>query len=61
MVPKAGRPTVLARYALYGVLYHRGTSTSEGHSTVDVLDTNIHGNHKEVWLHINDEIVSTMR
>jgi hypothetical protein len=51
----------LRRFLFYGVLYHHGMSASEGHSTVDVLDTNTHGSHKEAWLYINDEIVSTMR
>ena len=61
MVHTAEQPTVPARYTLCGVLYHHGRSASGGHYTVDVLDPNTHGGHEEAWLHIDDEIVSTVR
>jgi ubiquitin carboxyl-terminal hydrolase 10 len=59
MTPAAGLP---ARYTLYGVLYHHGTSARGGHYTVDVLHPNAaQGGSGEAWLHIDDEIVSTVR
>ena len=61
MVPTTGQPAVPARYKLHGVLYHHGGSASGGHYTVDVLDPNTHGGHEEAWLHIDDEIVRTVR
>jgi ubiquitin carboxyl-terminal hydrolase 10 len=61
MAPGAGQSEVPARYTLYGVLYHHGSSASGGHYTVDVLDPNTHGGHKGAWLHIDDEIVSTVQ
>jgi len=61
MVPTARRPAVPARYTLNGVLYHHDTSASGGHYTVDVLHPNAHGDSGDVWLHIDDESVSTLR
>ena len=58
MVPGARQPTWPARYTLYGVLYHHGKSAGGGHYTVDVLHSNDGG---DVWLHIDDETVSTLR
>jgi ubiquitin carboxyl-terminal hydrolase 10 len=61
------RQTVLpARYTLYGVLYHHGTSANGGHYTVDVLHPNAHGHggsggEDRTWLHIDDESVSAVR
>jgi ubiquitin carboxyl-terminal hydrolase 10 len=52
---------VRARYTLYGVLYHHGTSASGGHYTVDVLHPNAHEGSGEAWLRIDDGIVSTVR
>ena len=47
-------------YVLYGVLYHLGVSSREGHYTVDVLHPNRnHGG--EGWLHIDDKTVSALR
>ena len=59
----AGQPAWPARYTLYGVLYHHGRSAGGGHYTVDVLDQNTHDGRKEseAWLHIDDEIVTTVR
>ena len=61
MVPTAGRPALLPRYLLHGVVYHHGTSASGGHYTVDVLHPNAHEGSGEAWLRIDDDIVSTVR
>ena len=62
MVPGAGLPAWQARYTLYGVLYHHGKSAGRGHYTVDVLHPNGHSDSgDDVWLHIDDETVSTLR
>jgi ubiquitin carboxyl-terminal hydrolase 10 len=61
MTPGAGQPAWLARYTLYEVLYHHGKSAGGGHYTVDVLYPNAHGESEDVWLHINDETVGTLR
>ena len=61
MVPNAQRPSEPPHYKLYGVLYHHGESAGSGHYTVDVLHSNGGGNTGEVWLHIDNEAVSTIR
>ena len=61
MVPAVRQPTKPARYALCGVLYHHGESAGGGHYTVDVLHPNGDDDTGEVWLHIDDEIVSPVR
>jgi ubiquitin carboxyl-terminal hydrolase 10 len=70
MAPAARRP---ARYTLYGVLYHHGTSAGGGHYTLDVLHPNRDGAARgsgnggnggvggEAWLHIDDETVSAVQ
>ena len=60
MAPTAGQSRGPARYTLYGVLYHHGKSAGGGHYSVDVLP-NAPGDSGDVWLHIDDEIVSTLR
>ncbi|KAF8495929.1 hypothetical protein F5888DRAFT_1615230 [Russula emetica] len=61
MAPGAGQAAWPARYTLYGVLYHHGKSAGGGHYTVDVLHPNSYGDNGDVWLHIDDETVSTLR
>ena len=61
MAPGVGQSALPSRYTLYGVLYHHGSSASGGHYTVDVLNPSTHGGREEAWLHIDDEIVSTVR
>jgi len=58
MVPISGK-FADPHYKLYGVLYHQGESTSNGHYTVDVLNGD--SGSGEAWLHIDDEAVSTVR
>lgn len=58
MAPVA-RKSADPHYKLYGVLYHRGESTSDGHYTVDVLNGD--SGSREAWLHIDDEAVNTVR
>jgi ubiquitin carboxyl-terminal hydrolase 10 len=48
-------------YKLYGVLYHHGESAGSRHYTVDVLHPNGDDGDEEVWLHIDDEVVSAVR
>lgn len=48
-------------YKLYGVLYHHGQSAEGGHYTVDVLHPNGNRGGREVWLHIDDETVTTVQ
>ena len=60
MVPTSQRPSEPPHYKLYGVLYHHGKSAGSGHYTVDVLHRNGDGDSGEVWLHIDDEVVSRM-
>jgi ubiquitin C-terminal hydrolase len=61
MAPVSGKSTELAHYKLFGVLYHRGQPTRDGHYTVDVLHQNGDGGGGEVWLHIDNEAASTVR
>ena len=61
MVPNVQRPSELPHYKLYGVLYHHGESAGSGHYTVDVLQSNGDGSTGEVWLHIDDEVLSPIR
>jgi len=61
IAPGAGQTALPARYTLYGVVYHHGKSAGGGHYTVDVLHPNGHGDSGDVWLHIDDETVSTLR
>jgi ubiquitin carboxyl-terminal hydrolase 10 len=61
MAPTAGQPSFPARYTLYGVLYHEGTSASGGHYTVNVLHPNAHNGGGGAWLHVDDETVRTVR
>ncbi len=61
MAPDAGQPTLPARYTLYGVLYHHGKSAGGGHYTVDVLHPSGRDDSGDVWLHIDDETVRTLR
>jgi ubiquitin carboxyl-terminal hydrolase 10 len=61
MVPNAQRPSEPLHYKLYGVLYHHGESAGSGHYSVDVLHPNADGDTEEVWLHIDNEAVSSMR
>ena len=49
------------RYKLYGVLYHRGESASNGHYMVDVLHQSGDSGGGEAWLHIDGGAVSTVR
>ena len=60
MVPTSQRPSEPPHYKLYGVLYHRGESAGSGHYTDDVLHQNGDGGAGEVWLHIDDQVVSRM-
>lgn len=57
----AGRPVESERYKLFGVLYHHGKSTSNGHYTVAVLCRNGDGGSGENWLHIDDETMNAVR
>jgi ubiquitin carboxyl-terminal hydrolase 10 len=61
MAPGASQSVVPARYTLYGVLYHHGKSAGGGHYTVNVHHPNAHGGSEDVWLHIDDETVSSLR
>ena len=61
MAPVAGKSAETVHYKLYGVLYHHGESAGSGHYTVDVVHPNGDSGSKEVWLHIDDEIVSVLR
>jgi ubiquitin carboxyl-terminal hydrolase 10 len=60
MVPNTQRTSQAPRYKLYGVLYHHGESAGSGHYTVDVLHANGDGDTGEVWLHIDDEVVTRL-
>ena len=60
MVSTAQRPSGPPHYKLYGVLYHHGESAGSGHYTVDVLHPNRDGD-REVWLHIDNDLVSRVR
>jgi ubiquitin carboxyl-terminal hydrolase 10 len=61
MAPVAGKSAEPMRYKLYGVLYHHGKSAGCGHYTVDVLHPHGDSSSGEGWLHIDDEVVSTVR
>jgi len=61
MAPVSGTSAKPAHYKLFGVLYHRGQSTRDGHFTVDVLHPSRDGGGGEAWLHIDDEAASTVR
>jgi ubiquitin carboxyl-terminal hydrolase 10 len=61
MTPIAGKSAEPVHYKLYGVLYHCGKSAGSGHYTVDVLHPNGDSGNGEGWLHIDDEVVSTVR
>jgi ubiquitin C-terminal hydrolase len=43
------------------VLYHHGESAGGGHYTADALHPNGDGDTGKIWLHIDDEAVSTVR
>ena len=60
MAPVVGKSAEPVNYKLYGVLYHHGTSAGSGHYTVNVLHPN-EDSGGEAWLHIDDEVVSTVR
>ena len=51
----------LMKYKLHGVLYHHGESAGGGHYTVDVLHQNENNSIGKSWLHIDDEVVSSVR
>ena len=53
-----GKSAEPVHYKLYGVLYHHGESAGGGHYTVDVLHRNGDGGGEDVWLNIDDEVVS---
>ncbi len=55
------RPAEPPHYRLYGVLYHHGEAAGSGHYTVDVLHGNSDGDTGEIWLHIDNEVVSEVR
>ena len=63
MAPVSGKSAEPVHYKLYGVLYHQGESAGSGRYTVDVLQ--VHPNEdrgsREAWLHIDDEVVSTVQ
>ena len=63
MVPTSQRPSEPPHYKLYGVLYHHSESAGSGHCTVDVdvLHSNGDGDAGEVWLHVNEEVVTWLR
>ena len=61
MASVAGKPVEPAHYKLYGVVYHHGESAGGGHYTVDVLHPNEDSSSGEAWLHIDDDVVSTVR
>ncbi|KAN0116018.1 putative ubiquitin carboxyl-terminal hydrolase 3 [Russula decolorans] len=61
MAPVSEKSAKPAHYKLFGVLYHRGQSTKDGHYTVDVLRRNGDGSVGKDWLHIDDETVSAVR
>ncbi|KAF8484493.1 hypothetical protein DFH94DRAFT_688909 [Russula ochroleuca] len=61
MTPATGKSAEPGHYKLYGVLYHHGESAGSGHYTVDVLHQNGDSGSGEVWLHIDDEAVNTVR
>ena len=61
MVPNVGQSAKPAHYTLCGVLYHHGKSASGGHYTVDVLHPNGDGDAENIWLRINDKVVSPVR
>jgi ubiquitin carboxyl-terminal hydrolase 10 len=58
MTTVSEKPAEPVHYMLYGVLYAYGKSASNVHYTVDVLNGESGG---EAWLHIDDEVVSTVR
>ena len=61
MAPVVGKSAEPVNYNLYGVLYHYGASAGRGHYTVDVLHPNEDNSSEEAWLHIDDEVVSTVQ
>jgi ubiquitin carboxyl-terminal hydrolase 10 len=62
MAPVAGESGKPVHYKLYGVLYHHGESTGSGNYTIDVLHPNEDGtSSEEVWLRIDDEVVSAVQ
>jgi ubiquitin carboxyl-terminal hydrolase 10 len=61
MTPVAGESSGPAQYKLFGVLYHHGEPTGNGHYTVDVFHPNGAGGSGEGWLHIDDETVNAVQ
>ena len=61
MAPVAEESAEPVHYKLYGVLYHHGESAGSGHYTVDVLHSYGDSGNAETWLHIDDEVVNTVR
>jgi len=57
-VPAARQSARPSLYTLYGVLYHHGMTSGDGHYSVDVLHPYGDGDNGEAWLHIDDETVS---
>ena len=43
------------------MLYHHGESAGSGHYTVDILRPRGNDGTGEVWLHIDDEVVTKVR
>ncbi|KAF9532800.1 hypothetical protein CPB83DRAFT_890475 [Crepidotus variabilis] len=66
IVPVA-KKTQLARYKLFGAVYHHGLSAAGGHYTLDVLHPNRYPSSNpaarpvEGWVRIDDEFVSDVR
>ncbi|KAL5533193.1 hypothetical protein ACEPAF_4969 [Sanghuangporus sanghuang] len=54
-----------AKYKLFAVLYHHGTSAAGGHYTLDVLHPNRNADAsakpREGWIRIDDELVTDLR
>jgi ubiquitin C-terminal hydrolase len=61
MAPVIRKSPEPVHYKLHGVLYHHGESANSGRYTVDVLHLNGESGSGEVWLHSDDEAVSTVQ
>ncbi|KAL5490241.1 hypothetical protein ACEPAI_5074 [Sanghuangporus weigelae] len=64
-ISPARRTAHPAKYKLFAVLYHHGTSAAGGHYTLDVLHPNRNADPsakpREGWIRIDDELVTDLR
>jgi ubiquitin C-terminal hydrolase len=60
MAPSAGQSVVPTRYTLYEVLSHHGKSAGGENYTVDVHYPNTHGDSRDVWPHIDINVIVSM-